>query len=118
MKDTQKACDYSNTYNINFDKRIKIRMADVNIVIWKCVEEIWGEYDKDRSGTLDREECQRFIMTTMSECMGPAAVQGFSVDDFNQAFDKFDLDGNGTIEKDEMVTFIRKVAGLSTGRPL
>ena len=92
-------------------------MADVNIVIQKCVEDIWGEYDKDGSNTLDREECQRFIVTTMTECMGPAVAQGFSVSDFNEAFDKFDLDGNGTIEKDEMVMFIRNVAGLSTGRP-
>ena len=53
----------------------------------------------------------------MTECMGSAAAEGFSVDDFNEAFDRFDADGNGTIEKDEMVMFIRKVAGLSTGRP-
>ena len=36
----------------------------------------------------------------------------FSNDDFDACFKEFDKDGSGTIEKDEMAIFIKKVAGL------
>ena len=36
----------------------------------------------------------------------------FSEADFDACFKEFDKDGSGTIEKDEMATFIKKVAGL------
>ena len=37
---------------------------------------------------------------------------GFSESDFDQCFTEFDKDGSGTIEKNEMVAFIKTVAGL------
>ena len=36
----------------------------------------------------------------------------FSNEEFEQCFKEFDEDGSGTIEKDEMAKFIKKVAGL------
>ena len=36
----------------------------------------------------------------------------FNEEDFNKCFEEFDKDGSGTIEKDEMALFIKKVAGL------
>ena len=36
----------------------------------------------------------------------------FSEEDFEACFSEFDKDGSGTIEKDEMAIFIKKVAGL------
>ena len=36
----------------------------------------------------------------------------FSETDFEACFKEFDKDGNGTISKDEMKIFIKKVAGL------
>ena len=91
-------------------------MADINKVIEKCVNDIWDSYDDDGSGTLDKDECKQFVINTMKEAMGPEVVETFSDDDFDSAFSKVDLDGNGTIEKGEMVMFIRRVAGLSVGR--
>ena len=38
----------------------------------------------------------------------------FSEADFEACFKEFDKDGNGTISKDEMKVFIKKVAGLWT----
>ena len=36
----------------------------------------------------------------------------FSDEDFAACFAEFDKDGNGTIDKQEMAVFIKKVAGL------
>ena len=36
----------------------------------------------------------------------------FSDDDFEACFKEFDKDNSGTIEKNEMAVFIKKVAGL------
>ena len=41
----------------------------------------------------------------------------FSEADFEACFKEFDKDGNGTISKDEMKIFIKKVAGLWTKAP-
>ena len=37
---------------------------------------------------------------------------GFNDEDFDQCFREFDKDNSGTIEKGEMVQFIKQVAGL------
>ena len=37
---------------------------------------------------------------------------GFNDGDFEECFSEFDKDGSGTIEKEEMVEFIKKVANL------
>ena len=91
-------------------------MVDVDSVIQNCVEDIWGEYDTDGNGCLDREECRRFIIQTIKEFAGEQAVENFSHEDFNFTFKIFDTDRNGTIDKSEMVRFIRKTAGLPVGK--
>ena len=84
-------------------------MADIDAVIQKCVEDIWREYDKDNSGSLDKEETKTFVLNTLQEM----SDQGeFSEADFDACFNEFDKDGSGTIEKEEMAIFIKRVAGL------
>ena len=36
-------------------------MADIDAVIRKCVDDIWAEYDKDGSGTIEKDEMAAFI---------------------------------------------------------
>ena len=38
-------------------------------------------------------------------------------DDFDKCFNEFDTDGNGTIDKEEMLIFIKKIAGISCWEP-
>ena len=94
---------------------VNLEMANVDQVIAKCVDDIWSEYDTDNNNYLDRTECHRFILTTITEFAGPEAAGKVSEADFIEAFNFFDIDRNGRIEKSEMVRFIRKVAGLSLG---
>ena len=42
-------------------------MADIDAVIAKCVEDIWREYDRDNSGSLDKEETKTFVLNTLQE---------------------------------------------------
>ena len=82
---------------------------EIDIVIEKCVEDIWKEYDKDNSGELDKEETKKFVMNTLKEMSDEGT---FSDDDFDACFKEFDKDGSGLIDKSEMAAFIKKVAGL------
>ena len=40
---------------------------NIDDILEQCIEEIWCQYDKDKSGQLDREECKDFIMSTIRE---------------------------------------------------
>ena len=40
---------------------------NIDDILEQCIEEIWCQYDKDKSGQLDREECKEFIMSTIRE---------------------------------------------------
>ena len=84
-------------------------MSDLDMVIHRCVEDIWRDYDADGSGELDKEETQKFVFDTLKEMSDDCQ---FNEADFEKCFTEFDVDGSGTIEKDEMVLFIKKVAGL------
>ena len=84
-------------------------MSDLDFVIKRCVDDIWRDYDEDESGELDKEETRNFVFDTLKEMSDDFQ---FNIDDFEKCFKEFDADGSGTIEKHEMVIFIKKVAGL------
>ena len=83
--------------------------SEIDNVSAQCVDEMWGEYDTDGNGNLDKDETKQFVRDTLSDMSDGA---GFNDDDFDQCFREFDKDGSGTIEKTEMVQFIKQVAGL------
>ena len=58
-------------------------MSNTNIdqVIAKCVDDIWDEYDKDKSGELDKEETKAFVKKTLGD-MGDKDGDDFSDEDF------------------------------------
>merc|ERR1711957_585353 len=89
-------------------------MSDIDTVIAKVVEDIWGTYDKDNSGALDKDETKQFVKDTLKEMADGDDNDKFNEEDFNKCFEEFDKDGSGTIEKDEMALFIKKVAGLGS----
>ena len=85
-------------------------MSDIHSLIENAVNEIWGEYDADGSGQLDKSECKRFIASTLS-----SAGQNIEISDhdFEQCFTEYDADSSGQISKAEMSNFILKAAGLA-----
>merc|ERR1712028_226182 len=99
--------------NITLLKKLYTKhMSDIDTVIAKVVEDIWGTYDKDNSGALDKEETKQFVKDTLKEMADGDDNDEFNEEDFNKCFEEFDKDGSGTIEKDEMALFIKKVVGL------
>mmetsp|Transcript_17760 Transcript_17760/g.22374 ORF Transcript_17760/g.22374 Transcript_17760/m.22374 type:complete len:92 (+) Transcript_17760:101-376(+) len=85
------------------------QLSIADIVIKRCVEDIWSHYDNDGNGVLDKEETKRFVMEQLEE-IDEGKV--FDDDDFDECFRNFDVDGSGTIDKEEMVEFIKKAAGI------
>merc|ERR1712170_222081 len=90
----------------------QVKMSDIDTVIAKVVEDIWGTYDKDNSGALCKDETKQFVIDTLKEMADGDHNDEFNEEDFNKCFEEFDKNGSGTIERGEMAIFIKKVAGL------
>jgi len=87
-----------------FKKFVKDEVDD-NIA--QKVNEIWFQYDFDRSGYLDKRESLVFLKEFLTESsQGPP-----SAINFNKWFAKYDLNKDGHISKNEMASFVREFMG-------
>jgi len=68
------------------------------------IDQIWGRYDKDNSGELDKLETLNFLKEFLSLKGKPSCT----IDQFNVFFKKYDINGDGMIEKSEMANFVRR----------
>ena len=107
----------------------------VDNIINKCVEEIWFLYDTDGNGYLDKDETRQFVRFILSvkdeknqpdeeskddgdKSTGEADEDDIDVftkeeeEEFNALFTEFDVNNSETIEKEEMIEFIKKAALL------
>ena len=55
--------------------------SEIDIVIGKCVEEIWYKYDDDHSGYLDKQETKLFVQDTLADMSND---KGFNDDEFER----------------------------------
>ena len=76
-------------------------MSDIDTVIAKVVEDIWGTYDKDNSGELEMKE---FIAAVRKG--GAMSKQDISDADLKQIFRAADKDKGGTIGIAELTAFV------------
>jgi Ca2+-binding EF-hand superfamily protein len=83
--------------------------SDINAIIDKCIDDIWKTYDKDSSGSLNKNEAETFIKDTLAE-MGENGE--FSKADFEASFKEFTKNGKSTISKGDMKELIKKMSGL------
>ena len=81
--------------------------SDLDMVLAKCVDEIWETYDVDCSGELDKEETHRFVKHTLA-----GVIDEDQDEAIEHVFNEFDEDGSGLIDRKEMILFIKKVSGL------
>lgn len=88
-------------------KKLKREIAlnnESNDQTYALIDSIWGRYDTDNSGALDKLETLNFLNEFM-QLKGKPTV---TVDQFNIFFKKFDENGDGQIEKGEMANFVRR----------
>ena len=86
--------------------KLKQNLADSNSSndeTYQTIDQIWGRYDKDNSGELDKLETLNFLNEFMSMKNKPSVT----IDQFNIFFKKFDVNGDNMIEKNEMARFVR-----------
>lgn len=77
---------------------------DTDDVIAQKVNDIWFQYDYNRSGQLDKRETLVFLKDLLTENnQGPP-----SAITFNKWFAKYDFNKDGHISKNEMSAFIRE----------
>merc|ERR1712087_827259 len=91
----------------------KSKMSDIEKAINNYVEEIWAEFDKDKSGELDKDEARDFLDSVIFNQKGSEGGGWFDNELFEETFKELDTDRNGTIEKDEVASFVKKLAGIS-----
>jgi Ca2+-binding EF-hand superfamily protein len=70
---------------------------------YQTIDQIWGRYDKDNSGELDKLETLNFLNEFLSLKNKPSVT----IEEFNKFFKKFDVNGDNMIEKSEMARFVR-----------
>ena len=83
--------------------------VDFEEALMKTVNDIWGEWDKDNNGYLDKVEMKGFIRATMAQAGNTNEI---SDEEFEKIFSEFDIDQSGTIERDEMAVLVKRMAGM------
>eukprot|EP00928_Gymnodinium_smaydae_P087959 TRINITY_DN72123_c0_g1_i1.p1 TRINITY_DN72123_c0_g1~~TRINITY_DN72123_c0_g1_i1.p1 ORF type:complete len:412 (-),score=105.25 TRINITY_DN72123_c0_g1_i1:134-1369(-) len=81
-----------------------MKNEDIRAAVVSTVDQIWETYDKDASGTLEAAEVKEFTLATYAD----SSAQ-FQESDYESFYAQIDLDGNGKVSKDEMVSFICKM---------
>ena len=77
--------------------------------VTKAVEAIFEKYDTDKSGTLDKKECKKFVEEKLVEMLGS---DKYDESQFESIFQAFDTDGSGSIDKAELTVFMKMYAGI------
>ena len=96
--------------NKKFQREMKMnQVAELDAKSMQAyINKIWGQFDTDRSGELDRKEAKAFLQYAMDDLMkNKFGETQIGDDEFDTVFDIFDKDQSGTIDKKEMIGFIR-----------
>lgn len=67
---------------------------------------MWAEYDKDESGFLEKHEMWPLCKAALSEVSSDKPLTQEVVDQF---FEAVDSDGNGKVDKSELLRFMQSL---------
>ena len=68
---------------------------EIDDALTKCVDDIWENYDTDKNGVISYEEGRKLIKDVMFE----SGITNISEKLIRQAFEEFDADGSGELDK-------------------
>ena len=74
----------------------------------EIIEEIWAQFDTDKSGALSKNETRNFVKNLLGRLSEEPKIPE---EELNILFKDMDEDNNGTISKEEMNYFIRVTRG-------
>ena len=60
-------------------------MTDVDKILVQCVDDIWHKYDKDGSGSLEKDEAKAFACKILGD-----GVNDYTDEEFEICFKEFD----------------------------
>ena len=78
-----------------------------------AIDKIWDTYDLDHSGTLDINECKKFVEDTFGKLGSGCKYSTFGDELFNYVFAKHDKDDSGEIEREEMFELIKSILRIA-----
>ena len=71
------------------------------------VNEAWDQYDPDNTGRIDKDKTRKFL----EDKLQAFGVETLNDDTFEATFKQYDLEGIGTINKDNFIDLLGKCAG-------
>ena len=81
-------------------------------IILDFTEQMWNTYDTDQSGYLNKEQCINFLNEIFREAQGDINGVQLENEDLDILFEDLDIDGSGSISKDEFRKLIKDATGL------
>ena len=83
------------------------KFKSLSKVFKKDLDLIWEARDVNNDGLLQRDECKLFLSQVQKTVKDSNVKKRYRTYEFDALFDQFDEDGNGYIEKREMVQFLQ-----------
>ena len=69
----------------------------------KRVEQIWAKFDTDNSGVLNKEQGKLFLQQELETMTGQPPTD----EEIERNFSIIDEDGNGSLDKEEVLKFLK-----------
>ena len=93
------------TANKTFSYRLTPEI-ERNRMLVAVVDKIWAEFDSNTNDKLEKEETRTFLKKAFENL---PLHNHFDESKFDETFVAIDKNGNGTIEKNEMVLFMKSI---------
>ena len=105
---------------------INTKMPDFDEILSSAIDEIWELFDVDGDGCLDKRETRDFVDFCMNNQQNNEKINDqvdesklsdqnseddgpITPEQFEEYFKKVDQDGNGLLEKEEMLIFLKEL---------
>jgi Ca2+-binding EF-hand superfamily protein len=89
-------------------------MSSLEKTVRDVIEVVWGQYDKDKSGFLDKKETKGFVKSILNE-LGESSK--FSDKEFDSHFKAYDKDSSNALSKEEITVLIKVLMHMDTVEP-
>lgn len=78
----------------------------LEFLVDKMIQDVWAQYDKDKSGNLNRNEARKFLKKALTDLH---EGEKFTESKFSEIYAEIDRNKSGSISQKEMRVFIRQL---------